>query len=87
MSNGSLKDGKIVIIGHADPRGTEAYNYGLGLRRAEAARQYLLGRGIAQDRITTRSRGELDAKGESEASLQQSRRVEIEEASGTTPSQ
>ncbi|MGC4068225.1 MAG: OmpA family protein [Polyangiaceae bacterium] len=84
MSNGSLKDSKIVIIGHADPRGTEAYNYGLGLRRAESARDYLVGKGISQDRITTRSRGETDAKGDTEASLQQSRRVEIEEASGTS---
>jgi peptidoglycan-associated lipoprotein len=81
MTDGPLKGNNIVIVGHADPRGTESYNYGLGLRRAESARQYLMDRGISADRLTIRSRGELDASDGSEASLQQSRRVEIEEAS------
>jgi peptidoglycan-associated lipoprotein len=48
----------ITITGHADERGSDEYNLALGNRRALAAREYLVNRGIAADRITTASRGE-----------------------------
>lgn len=46
-----------TIEGHADERGTREYNYGLGERRAEAAKKYLIARGIGQNRIRTISYG------------------------------
>ncbi len=49
---------RIEIVGHADERGSDEYNLALGNRRALAAKQYLVSRGIAADRITTRSMGE-----------------------------
>ncbi|MGI0486117.1 OmpA family protein [Pantanalinema rosaneae CENA516] len=48
----------VDIEGHTDPRASDAYNLELGLRRARAARDYLLRRGIANERMTIRSLGE-----------------------------
>ena len=47
-----------LIEGHTDSRSTATYNYRLGLKRAQAVRQALIGRGINQDRIVVRSLGE-----------------------------
>jgi len=49
---------RIAIGGHCDERGSDEYNLALGNRRALAAKQYLIDRGIAEDRITTSSFGE-----------------------------
>jgi peptidoglycan-associated lipoprotein len=45
------------IEGHADEQGTREYNLALGARRANAAREYLISRGVAGNRITTVSYG------------------------------
>lgn len=42
-----------VIEGHADEQGTREYNLALGARRADAARNYLISKGIAGNRIRT----------------------------------
>lgn len=51
---------KIVITGYASSPGTDAYNMALGLRRANASRDYLVSKGIAADRIEIATRGEND---------------------------
>lgn len=51
-------DVKVEVAGHTDSVGTEAYNMGLSLRRAEAVRRYLVGKGIAADRLIVRGYGE-----------------------------
>jgi peptidoglycan-associated lipoprotein len=48
----------VTIEGHADSVGTQQYNLALGDRRANAARDYLLMRGIAASRLRTISYGE-----------------------------
>jgi peptidoglycan-associated lipoprotein len=48
----------VLIEGHCDERGTDAYNLALGERRARSARDYLVAHGVAADRITTVSYGE-----------------------------
>lgn len=48
----------ILIEGHCDERGTNAYNLALGDRRAAATREYLMAHGVAADRITIVSYGE-----------------------------
>jgi peptidoglycan-associated lipoprotein len=40
-----------TIEGHADEQGTREYNLALGARRANAVRDYLVGRGVADNRI------------------------------------
>jgi len=47
----------VQIAGNCDDRGTEEYNIALGQRRANAARDYLVAKGIASSRITTISYG------------------------------
>jgi peptidoglycan-associated lipoprotein len=46
-----------VIEGHADERGTREYNLALGARRATAARDFMISRGIAASRMRTISYG------------------------------
>ena len=48
----------VTIEGHCDSVGTAEYNLSLGERRANAVRDYLLGRGIAAARMRTVSYGE-----------------------------
>jgi hypothetical protein len=50
---------KIVLVGHADPRGTPEYNVDLGQRRADSTAAYLDSLGVRVQRLTTESRGEL----------------------------
>ena len=49
---------RVTIEGHADARGTNEYNLALGTRRASAVRDYLVGTGIAADRLSVVSKGE-----------------------------
>jgi peptidoglycan-associated lipoprotein len=47
----------VIIEGHCCPLASEAYNVGLGMRRAEAAKAYLVGLGIDPALLTTESFG------------------------------
>jgi peptidoglycan-associated lipoprotein len=67
----------LALVGHADPRGTEDYNFALGQKRASNVGKYLGGRGLKGDRVESSSRGELDATGSSEPGWAQDRRVDI----------
>jgi len=49
---------KIRIEGNCDERGTIEYNLALGQKRALAAKQYLVSKGVSPDRITIISYGE-----------------------------
>jgi outer membrane protein OmpA-like peptidoglycan-associated protein len=46
-----------AIIGYSDNRGVENYNLKLSYKRAEAVAQYVMGRGIARDRLQIEGRG------------------------------
>jgi peptidoglycan-associated lipoprotein len=48
---------RVMIEGHADERGTREYNISLGARRASATRNYLIGRGVAAERMNVISYG------------------------------
>jgi peptidoglycan-associated lipoprotein len=47
----------VTIEGHCDERGSTEYNLGLGARRAQASKNYLVSLGISADRIETVSEG------------------------------
>jgi len=51
------KKAKILIEGHCDERGSDAYNMALGDRRAKAAKQYLVNLGVDKKRLKTISYG------------------------------
>lgn len=53
----SHPEAKLLIEGHCDERGTAEYNMALGDRRAHSARKYLIGLGIAEERLSTISYG------------------------------
>lgn len=67
----------VTIEGHADERGTREYNLALGDRRANAAKNYLAGKGIAASRMTTISWGKErpEALGSDESAWAQNRRA------------
>lgn len=72
-------DAIIKIEGHCDERGTVEYNLSLGEKRAKAAQEYLVGLGIAPNRISIISWGkERPAdSGHSEDAWQKNRRSEF----------
>ena len=48
---------RVSLEGHCDERGSTEYNLGLGQRRAEAAKNFLISLGISADRMETTSWG------------------------------
>ncbi|MSP51537.1 MAG: peptidoglycan-associated lipoprotein Pal [Alphaproteobacteria bacterium] len=69
----------IFLEGNCDERGTREYNLALGERRANSVRDYLVGLGIATNRITTISYGKERpvATGSNEAGWAQNRNTRI----------
>lgn len=69
----------IEIGGHTDNVGREDSNQKLSQERAEAVRNYVIGRGIAEDRILAKGYGETEpiATNETDEGRQENRRVEI----------
>jgi len=65
----------VQLAGNCDDRGTEEFNIALGERRANAARDYLVAKGVAASRITTISYGKdrPTATGDDEQSWAQNR--------------
>jgi len=78
----------VLVTGHTDRIGTQAYNQKLSERRADAVRDYLVSKGVAKDKIETLGMGktqplpgvkcEMKAMKELIACLAPNRRVEVE---------
>jgi peptidoglycan-associated lipoprotein len=66
----------VSVEGHCDTRGSSEYNLALGSRRASAVKDYLVGLGVAANRVTVLSKGKEQpfCNEESEACWQQNRR-------------
>jgi outer membrane protein OmpA-like peptidoglycan-associated protein len=69
----------IQIIGHTDATGNDAANLQLSRDRANATRDYLATRGVAQNRMMTDGRGAREpvASNDTDAGRARNRRVEI----------
>ena len=69
----------IVVEGHTDSSGSDAYNQGLSERRALSVQRLLVERGVSQNRISTVGYGETRpvASNDNPAGRQMNRRVEI----------
>jgi len=78
FTTGPLAGETLSLVGHADPRGDEEYNYVLGGRRASQVEQRLQSLGLPQDKVSTTSRGEAHASGTDESGWAQDRRVDLE---------
>lgn len=77
MRDGAMVNYNLLLVGHADPRGSSEYNMALGGYRAGSVRQFLIDHGVDERRILTSSRGELDADGHSPATYLEDRRVDL----------
>jgi outer membrane protein OmpA-like peptidoglycan-associated protein len=70
---------EVLVVGHTDSTGEEAYNQSLSERRSDSARTFLTGAGLDAGRVRAMGRGELEpiATNDTDAGRQQNRRVEI----------
>jgi len=50
----------VLVTGHADRIGSDAYNQKLSQRRADAVKDYLVGQGVEGQRIETAAKGESE---------------------------
>jgi len=69
----------VTVVGHADQLGDEQANYALSEARAVSVVRYLVSKGVAPSRLSSRAVGEQDllSADESEASLALNRRTEF----------
>jgi OOP family OmpA-OmpF porin len=72
-------DVKVEVAGHTDSKASDSYNMSLSQRRAEAVRDYLIGKGVAADRLTAKGYGESSpvADNETAEGRFKNRRVEL----------
>jgi len=73
------QEANLVVTGHTDSTGSDAWNMKLSAARAESVKTYLVGKGVAVDRITTKGEGAARPVGDNQTidGRAQNRRVEI----------
>jgi peptidoglycan-associated lipoprotein len=74
-----LANGKQIILeGNADERGSDEYNYALGLKRAQSVKKQLVDSGFEENKIITKSYGESNpvCRESVESCWKQNRRVD-----------
>lgn len=69
----------LLIVGHTDAIGSDAYNQGLSERRARSAAIFLANQGVSSGRLQTLGRGETEpvASNDTDAGRERNRRVEV----------
>ena len=72
-------DNKIIVEGHTDSSGTDAYNQQLSERRASTVADYLIDRGVPSSNVVVYGYGEMRPKASNDTAegRQLNRRVEI----------
>lgn len=75
---------KVELSGHTDALGSDEYNQALSQRRAESVVSYLIGKGVAADRMTSIGYGEAKpvAENATEEGRELNRRVELKVTEG-----
>jgi OOP family OmpA-OmpF porin len=70
----------IIAVGHTDSRASDEYNQNLSVRRAQAVKKYLVGKGVDANRVYTEGKGETApvADNTTETGRSKNRRTEIE---------
>jgi peptidoglycan-associated lipoprotein len=78
-SQATAPGARVRVEGNCDERGTVEYNIGLGQRRAEAAKSFLVNLGVQADSIETISWGKEHPKaiGHDPASWRENRRADV----------
>jgi outer membrane protein OmpA-like peptidoglycan-associated protein len=77
-------DMRVEISGHTDSKGDPAHNLDLSRRRAEAVKKWLVDRGVADTRITTRGAGPNEPvdTNDTKAGRAKNRRIEFKRLGG-----
>jgi outer membrane protein OmpA-like peptidoglycan-associated protein len=72
-------ESEVLIVGHTDSRGDDAYNQRLSENRSGSARDYLVQQGVAPSRIRAVGMGESEpvASNDTDVGRQENRRVEV----------
>ena len=70
----------IIAVGHTDSVGSDAYNQKLSVKRSEAVKAYLVGKGVEKNRVYTEGKGKKQpvADNKTKEGKSKNRRVEIE---------
>jgi outer membrane protein OmpA-like peptidoglycan-associated protein len=68
---------QVRVVGHADASGTPEANQVLSLKRAEAVKSYLVGKGADPEMLVIAGAGSKDLKNPSNPTAAENRRVEI----------
>ncbi len=70
----------IIAVGNTDAVGSDGYNQALSIRRSEAVKSFLVGKGIEKNRVYTEGKGEKNpvADNKTAAGRAKNRRVEVE---------
>jgi outer membrane protein OmpA-like peptidoglycan-associated protein len=70
---------KIQVNGYTDALGSDTGNLKISKKRADAVRDYLVSKGVSQDRITSQGFGEADPISDNgtDEGRQKNRRIEI----------
>lgn len=78
---------EVELSGHTDAKGSDEYNQSLSDKRAAAVRRYLVGKGIAESRMTTVGMGETQpvADNETDEGRELNRRTELKITQGVAP--
>jgi outer membrane protein OmpA-like peptidoglycan-associated protein len=63
LNKPGLESRHVLLVGRADPRGTDAYNMKLGEERAQSIKDFLVSSGLSADRVDIASEGKRGAKG------------------------
>ncbi|TIH17320.1 OmpA family protein [Marinifilum sp. JC120] len=71
---------KVLVGGHTDSSGSEAYNQGLSERRAKAVADWMAANGVASERLQVKGYGEMNPKydNKTKEGRKLNRRVEID---------
>ncbi len=78
LSDCMKQQNKLVYLeAHADQRGTEEYNIMLTDKRGNVVKKFLEDLGVTASNMQVVSKGDLEASGTDEASMQKDRRVEF----------
>ena len=66
-------NGRLMIVGHADVRGPQAYNQRLSERRADLVRNFLVAHGVPADELQTRAVGKDQQLSEKQVAVLQAK--------------
>jgi peptidoglycan-associated lipoprotein len=80
----ATNNAKVLLLGHADERGTREYNMALGERRANAVQAFFVSNGVSSSQLDTVSYGKEKPLNNSsnDAAWAENRRVEIDYQQG-----